>query len=260
MMKRIALCFAVFIKLCNCDLTEKPEWLKSCQFKDPDFTKCSTIGVQALFDNLVKGLEGIEGLQSIDPMRIDRVGILQGEGPVSVNASISKVKITGISKVKVIENQVSSKDYSWITIVKLPKMRLEGNYHMMGRILVIPLNGRGKCWFEPSNMDIKFYTKTRLYAKNDHTFYNVTGCRVHFNMEGLKLRMDNLFEGVKVLEDSTNLYLNENWRPVSEALKPIISKNIEEILLGIMSKIFHQIPGDFFISDLPKPNELKQAN
>lgn len=29
-------------------------------------------------------------------------------------------------------------------------MRLEGNYHMRGRILVIPLNGRGKCFFEPS--------------------------------------------------------------------------------------------------------------
>lgn len=96
--------------------------------------------MQALFDNLLKGIDGIQGLDSIDPMRIDRIRILQGEGPVSVNASLSKVKVTGFSKVKVIENQVSSKDYSWITTVKLPKMRLEGNYHMMGRILVIPLN------------------------------------------------------------------------------------------------------------------------
>lgn len=31
-----------------------------------------------------------------------------------------------------------------------------------------------------ANMDIKFYTKTRLYAKNDHTWYNVTGCRGKF--------------------------------------------------------------------------------
>lgn len=53
-------------------------------------------------------------------------------------------------------------------------------------------------------------------------------------------------------EDSTNSYLNENWKPVSEALKPVISKTIEDILSGIMSKIFHQIPGNFFVSDLPK--------
>lgn len=61
-------------------------------------------------------------------------------------------------------------------------------------------------------------------------------------------------------EDSTNLYLNENWRPVSEALKPIITKTIEDILLEIMAKIFHQIPGEYFVADLPKPNELNKIN
>lgn len=47
-------------------------------------------------------------------------------------------------------NSVSPKDYSWDTRFSLPKMRIEGNYHMQGRILVIPLNGHGRCFFEPS--------------------------------------------------------------------------------------------------------------
>lgn len=34
----------------------------------------------------------------------------------------------------------------------VPKIRIDGNYHMQGRILVIPLNGHGKCWFEPSKI------------------------------------------------------------------------------------------------------------
>lgn len=115
-------------------------WLETCEFADPEFFKCSTRSVHGLFQHLLGGIEGVEGLDSIDPMIIDRIRILQGEGPVSVNASLSKVKVLGFSKVKVVENQVSSKDYSWVTTIKLPKMRLEGNYHMMGRILVIPLN------------------------------------------------------------------------------------------------------------------------
>lgn len=57
-------------------------------------------------------------------------------------------------------------------------------------------------------------------------------------------------------EDSTNDYLNENWRPVSEALRPIITKTIEDILLGILNKIFHFIPADYLISDIAKPSEL----
>lgn len=114
-------------------------WLKQCSINDPDLKKCSTASVQGLFDELTKGISGLQGLETIDPMKIDRIRILQGEGPVSVNASLSKVKVTGFSRTKVVENIVN-KDFSWVTIVKLPKMRLEGNYHMMGRILVIPLN------------------------------------------------------------------------------------------------------------------------
>lgn len=130
----------VYDKMSDGNLNFPATWLKTCQFKDREFFKCSTESVQGLFDHLLRGIEGVEGLDSIDPMRIDRIRILQGEGPVSVNASLTKVKVTGFSKVIVIENQVSSKDYGWITTIKLPKMRLEGNYHMMGRILVIPLN------------------------------------------------------------------------------------------------------------------------
>lgn len=65
-----------------------------------------------------------------------------------------------------------------------------------------------------------------------------------------------MFSLSRLSEDSTNIYLNENWKPVSEALKPIITKTIEDILLNMMVTIFHQIPGDYFVSDLPKPNEL----
>lgn len=58
------------------------------------------------------------------------------------------------------------------------------------------------------------------------------------------------------IEDSTNQYLNENWRPVSDALKPILAKTIEDILLVILNKVFHYIPADYLISDIARPSTL----
>lgn len=49
------------------------------------------------------------------------------------------------------------------------------------------------------NMDIVMKTKTHLYEKSGHVFYNVTSTKVDYTLSGLKLRLDNLFEGVKVL-------------------------------------------------------------
>lgn len=49
------------------------------------------------------------------------------------------------------------------------------------------------------NMNITMYTKTTLYEKHGHVFYNVTSVRVDYKISGLKLRMDNLFDGVSLL-------------------------------------------------------------
>jgi hypothetical protein len=91
---------------------------------------------------------------------------------------------------------------------------------------------------------------------------------VNFKMEGLKLRFSNLFEGNKdlgknVIDSSTttclpqtfstdqsiNQYLNENWKDALDALKPIIAKTIEEIMLPIVRSVYLQVPARYLISD-----------
>lgn len=48
-------------------------------------------------------------------------------------------------------------------------------------------------------MDIVAVTKARIYEKHGHRFYNITEANVNFNMTGLKLQLDNLFNGIKLL-------------------------------------------------------------
>lgn len=57
-------------------------------------------------------------------------------------------------------------------------------------------------------------------------------------------------------EESTNQYLNENWRPVSESIQPILVKSIEDQFFGTLNKIFYFIPADYFISDIKNPSQL----
>lgn len=43
---------------------------------------------------------------------------------------------------------VFKKDYSWKTTFTLPVMKLQGDYSLFGRILLIPLNGRGQVFLD----------------------------------------------------------------------------------------------------------------
>lgn len=64
-------------------------------------------------------------------------------------------------------------------------------------------------WFSSiENMNITLKTMTHLYEKDGHVFYNITGTQVDYTLSGLKLRLDNLFDGVKVLGKYAKL---RNW-------------------------------------------------
>lgn len=103
-------------------------------------------------------------------------------------------------------------------------------------------------------MKIKLRTLSNLYELDGHKFYNVTSTRVTFTVSGLKLRIENLFNGAKELEESTNVFFNQNWETALDALRPIITKTIEDILLDLMAKIFHHIPGEWLVPNLPYNN------
>lgn len=122
------------------DLILPASWLKTCEIKDPQFEQCNVESVRGMFANILNGNYKIDGLDSVEPLKLDKVQILQGNGPVSLDASLSKMKIFGLSKAEIVDNQLDFKDYSWVTKFKIPKMRLEADYRMKGQILVIPLN------------------------------------------------------------------------------------------------------------------------
>lgn len=118
------------------------DWFVSCQLKDAEFVKCSTKSVQLIFDKIIDSSLKIDNMSSIDPFYVEKLSVVQSnhDSPVNLDATLTKVKVLGFNKMKIVESQVSKKDYSWLTKVHIPKMRLEGMYNMNGRILLIPLN------------------------------------------------------------------------------------------------------------------------
>ncbi|XP_077283602.1 protein takeout-like [Arctopsyche grandis] len=228
---------------------QKPDFIKTCYKKDPKFGECSRVAVQGIFDKLKEGLPEI-GIDPLDPLKISKIRILQGDGPVNVNAALDDVTVTGFGATQVLVSEVYDKTYDFFTRIRIPHLRIEGTYNLRGKILLLPLVGRGTCWFEPTNLDIDILSDVTPYTKDKFVFFNVTDAHVKFNIGGLSLRMNNLFDGIKSLEESTNSYLNANWRPVADSLRPILARTIEDILVVILQKIFHNLPANYLIADV----------
>lgn len=61
---------------------------------------------------------------------------------------------------------------------------------------------------------------------------------------------ENLFNGDKVLSQSTNQFLNENWTDILRELKPVLTKAIGGIYRAIADPIFNKFPyEELFLRD-----------
>lgn len=89
--------------------------------------------------------------------------ILQGGGgAVTVNASLANVTVIGFGKTLVAKNSVDPVTHDFHTELKLPRLRIDGKYEMFGKILVIPLQGRGNCWFDARKYTLFILIKSMI--------------------------------------------------------------------------------------------------
>ncbi|EDV92787.1 protein takeout [Drosophila grimshawi] len=239
--------------------TVKPTFLPSCRIYEPGFINCSTHSIQKLIDQLNIGIpEIVERFGSLDPMHIKDIVYKQDNNEVAtLSSNLTNVMVKGFSQIIIKESRVSKKDFNWQTKIYIPKMSLDAKYKMAGRVLLLPLNGSGKMLIVIDDLDVLLRTKVQLYEKGNFTFYNVTAVTAQLNMSRVHTNLDNLFNGrSKEVERSTNQFFNDNWRDFYEALKPLIVETVETIFLEIMSTVFHLIPANFFVEDIPTPQQL----
>lgn len=53
---------------------------------------------------------------------------------------------------------------------------------------------------------------------------------------------DNLFNGNKLLADTTNQFMNENWKELFHELKPSIRKSFGKLYHNILDSVFNNNP------------------
>lgn len=124
----------------------------------------------------------------------------------------------------------------------VPRITINGDYKIDGRVLVLPINGEGKAnlMFDNANLVVKF--KPRIVTKNGKNYIQTETFKLDFDTTRLHIQLENLFNGDRLLGDNMNLFLNENWRDILKELKPAITLAVEEILKSIINRIFIKVP------------------
>lgn len=124
----------------------------------------------------------------------------------------------------------------------VPKISIIGKYKVNGRVLVLPIQGEGNAslQFDDANLVVKY--KPKVVEKKGKKYIQTERFQLDFDTSRLHINLENLFNGDKRLGDNMNQFLNTNWRDILTELKPAIKYAVEEILKGIINRIFMKIP------------------
>uniref|UniRef100_A0A1B0EV46 Uncharacterized protein n=1 Tax=Lutzomyia longipalpis TaxID=7200 RepID=A0A1B0EV46_LUTLO len=189
---------------------------------------------------------GFPGLNliPIDPLRVDKVDIRQNsESPVNINLFFRDIILNGLSQLKVYKMQGFVENPRKIEMrARLDKLVLNANYKARGRILLLPINGEGKCNLTFDNWDAGWRFTVNKVEKNNKEYVKVENSKLFFNTTRLHMDFENLFNGDRALSDNMNQFLNENWNVILTELKPALTDAISQILQNVISGPFSKIP------------------
>ncbi|XP_034232743.1 protein takeout-like [Thrips palmi] len=222
-----------------------PSTWKKCDRKDPLFNACLReaihVAIRELSDKGAKEL----GVFPIDPLRLTRVDIAQGTGPVSIDLHFTDLDIYGLKSTE-LDSVVGDLDkIHYHAFAHIPQgITLKGQYKIDGKVLVLPIKGEGPCELHLENATALVDILGVPVKKDGVTHGNITDFMFTFNTTRLRIRLDNLFNGNQDLSNNMNVFLNENWMDILNELKPAIQDAFGAAFKEITSRIYSRVPYD----------------
>lgn len=188
------------------------------------------------------------GLKEVDPMLIEKMDIEQGgNSSVTINLKFRKVHLLGLKNAEVykITGFQSDPEKNKLEIkFKTPLATIQGPYQINGKILVLPIQGKGNITLNLENLDVSLKFLTKKVEKDGKVYMHVERSKFSYDVTGANVNFTNLFNGDKALGDNMNAFLNINWRILLDELKKPITSSFGEVFKDLLNDILQTAPYD----------------
>lgn len=72
--------------------------------------------------------------------------------------------------------------------------------------------------------------------------------KVKFVVGGMRIHLDNLFNGNKVLSASFSMFLNQNSKEILAELQEDLESGLADIFVGIWNGVFNKFPLKYWLN------------
>ncbi|XP_062123312.1 uncharacterized protein LOC133836737 [Drosophila sulfurigaster albostrigata] len=226
-----------------------PDDPKPCKHSDSECIK--NVVNQLLHEKGDKGDVGLD-LVKLDPYPLKKLSIQKGkDSPISIDLVFTDNLVHGLKNIKVTGIRGFSKDLTKRHEVKFhaDSLSLIGPYRINGKVLILPISGKGQSNFTFENTDITVSFNGKPIERDGEIYMEPINSLTDANPNRLHYHFSNLFNGDKALGDNMNLFLNDNWEPIFKEVKPELQVELGNEFMNVIKKVFSKAPYNKLLVD-----------
>ncbi|CAH0558261.1 unnamed protein product [Brassicogethes aeneus] len=218
-----------------------PDYIHICKRNDPAVSKCIRNSVEALRPKLIAGIPEI-GVPSLEPLSIKKIDIIRGGG--GIRAELNNVLAHGAGDFKVTRLKLDIPKNTYHFGIKIPQLKLEGDYDVDARILGAPIQGKGRFNAEVTKIDGYGILRGEVVQNKGIRNMKFNAFDLALKIEDYDIKLHNLFNGDKVLSQAVGDLLKDNKKEMLENAIPFIQARVSESLLDAANKITENLDYD----------------
>ncbi|KAL1140368.1 hypothetical protein AAG570_000300 [Ranatra chinensis] len=208
--------------------------------------------VRRTFDHLrpylSQGIPEIK-LQSLEPMKINKMTMDNGHGAVRVRAVFTNITVYGASNYTIIDVQGDVPNFKIDLYLWIPRIEVTGNYEVSGNVLLFPVRSRGDFWAMFSNVTGVGRIHGKEVLKGGVPFMKTERLGVDFKVGRARFRIRDKLNTNTIIGQAMNQFMNENANEIIEEMKPAAAQSIGKHFKSFLNGAFLQVPIPVWLKD-----------
>uniref|UniRef100_A0A8D9EY51 Protein takeout n=1 Tax=Cacopsylla melanoneura TaxID=428564 RepID=A0A8D9EY51_9HEMI len=247
---RLILCGSLLMMLEPVGCAKKwPDWVKPCRKSDGPPDDCILKRITEALPHVVNGYPKAY-IPKLDPLAIKSLSVSTGNKQVGLSLTLNDCLFYGtkITEFYKVHHDFEKKhcDFYW----RVPKLTILGQYKMDGKVLLVPIHGKGDGnitltdVLSEMGLDYELVPKKGLhYARSINSNMTFSVGRAYFDLK-------NLFDGDKYLGAQMNAFLNENNADVIQEFGPAVGDAFNKVFRSIIQIILDLVALETIYPDI----------
>ncbi|CAH0558251.1 unnamed protein product [Brassicogethes aeneus] len=225
----------------NQNMLHVTEYILPCHKTDPNINTCLVGTFNHLRPYLITGIKDIE-VPSIDPLKIEKLIMENGQGAFRVRASFYNITATGASNYSVKTIKADVENYHIELGIKLPRIEIRGKYEVNGNVLLFPVRSKGDFWAIFLDVDAAAKIFGKEVLRDGERYMRIDKMLVDFRLQKSRFRIRDIINHGNVIGEAMNQFLNNNSEEIIKEMKPAANAAIAKHFKGFLNSAFLKIP------------------